>query len=74
MLRPGDSQSLWRWLSKIEEELNELWRSQLHDLKERYDTALTLGRDLLVEMVDQLEAEIAELKERLDFSLKGVAT
>lgn len=63
-----------RRLREIEEELNELQRSQLHDLKERYDAARTLGRDLFAEMADQLDAEMTVVKERLDFSLKGVAT
>jgi hypothetical protein len=63
-----------RRLSQIEEELGELRRSELYDLKERYEAARDLGRDLLAEMADQLDAEIAELKERLDFVLKGVAT
>ena len=63
-----------RRLSQIDEELGELRRSELCDLKERCEAASTLGRDLLAEMAGQLNAEIAQLKKRLDFVLKAVTT
>lgn len=61
-------------MSHIAEELDGLRRSELYDLKGRCAAARSLGRDLLIELADQLDAEIAELKQRLDFVLRGVTT
>lgn len=61
-------------LSQIDDAFRELRCSELYDLKERYDAALTLDRDLLAEVADQMDADIAELKVRLGHVLKEVAT
>lgn len=61
-------------LTQIERELRELKRADLCALKEQFDIARYAGRDLLAEMAAQLDAEITELRERLDFLEKGAAT
>ena len=61
-------------LTQIDEELGELRHSELYDLKGRSEAARSLGRDLLAEMADQLDAEIDELKERLNLVLERITT
>lgn len=53
-------------LTKIGEELAELRRSELFALKARVDRATALGTDLLKEMAEDLNAEIAISRERLN--------
>jgi hypothetical protein len=61
-------------LVQIEEELGNLRGCDLYDLKERFEMARSLGRDLLAEMADHVNAEIAQLGEHLAFVEKGAAT
>ncbi len=53
-------------LSEIEAEMQELLRSDLYQLKSRLDEALTLGRDVLKEMADKVEEQIAQANRRLE--------
>ena len=52
-------------LAEIEAELQELLRSDLYQLKSRLDEAQRHGRDVLKEMVDKVEEQIAQAKRRL---------
>ena len=53
-------------LAEIEAELQELLRSDLHQLKTRVDEAQQGGRDVLKEMIDKVDDQIAQAKLRLD--------
>jgi hypothetical protein len=53
-------------LAEIEAELQELLRSDLYQLKSRLDEAQRHGRDVLKEMVDKVEEQIAQAKRRLE--------
>jgi hypothetical protein len=53
-------------LAEIEAELQELLRSDLYQLKSRLDEAQKHGRDVLKEMVDKVEDQIAQAKRRLE--------
>ena len=53
-------------LSEIEAEMQGLLRSDLYQLKSRLDEALTLGRDVLKEMADKVEEQIAQANRRLE--------
>src|ERR1039457_5127453 len=53
-------------LAHIETEFATLERSDLYRLKEQVETAQSHGQDLLAELADQLNPEIAHLKARLD--------
>jgi len=61
----GISQARGR-LAEIEAELQELLRSELYQLKTRVDEAERDGRDVLKEMIDKVEDQIAQAKRRLD--------
>jgi hypothetical protein len=52
-------------LAEIEAELQELLRSDLYQLKVRLDEAQSHGRDVLTEMVQKVEDQIAQAKRRL---------
>jgi len=52
-------------LAEIEAELQELLRSDLHQLHSRLAEAHKLGRDVLVEMVAKVDEQIAQAKDRL---------
>ena len=52
-------------LSEIEAELQDLLRSDLYQLKSRLDEAREHGRDVLKEMVEKVEDQIAQAKRRL---------
>lgn len=54
-------------LGQIDEELSALRHTDLYQLKERCDVAQSAGRDLLADMAEHLDAEIAELTARLAF-------
>jgi hypothetical protein len=53
-------------LAEIEAELQELLRSDLYQLKVRLDEAQSHGRDVLKEMVQKVEDQIAQAKRRLE--------
>ncbi|MGC1254717.1 MAG: hypothetical protein WA867_04135, partial [Candidatus Acidiferrales bacterium] len=53
-------------LAEIEAELQELLRSDLHQLKVRVDEAKTHGRDVLKEMISKVDDQIAQAKRRLE--------
>ena len=53
-------------LSEIEAELQELLRSDLHQLKMRVDEAEKFGRDIVAEIVSKVEEQVAQTKRRLD--------
>ena len=53
-------------LAEIEAELQELLRSDLYQLKTRVDEAQQGGRDVLKEMIDKVDDQIAQAKRRLD--------
>jgi DnaJ-domain-containing protein 1 len=53
-------------ISEIEAEAQELLRSDLYHLKSRLEEAEQLGRDVLKEMVDKVEHQIAQAKFRLE--------
>jgi hypothetical protein len=53
-------------LSEIEAELQQLLRSDLYQLKSRLDGAQKHGRDVLKEMIDKVEEQIAQARQRLD--------
>lgn len=53
-------------LSEIEAELQELLRSDLHQLKTRVDQAEQHGRDVLGEIVGKVDEQIAQVKRRLE--------
>lgn len=52
-------------LSEIEAELQEMLRSDLHQLKQRVDEAALHGRDVLHELKAKVEEQIAQAKQRL---------
>ena len=52
-------------IAEIEAETEELLRSDLHQLKSRLEEAERHGRDVLKEMVDKVEQQIAQAKYRL---------
>ena len=53
-------------LAEIEAEMQEILRSDLHQLKSRVDEAQRHGRDVLKEMVGKVEDQIAQAKQRLE--------
>jgi hypothetical protein len=53
-------------LSEIEAEMQELLRSDLYQLKSRIDDAQKHGRDVLKEMVERVEEQIAQANRRLE--------
>jgi len=53
-------------IAEIEAETEELLRSDLHQLKSRLEEAERHGRDVLKEMVDKVEQQIAQAKYRLE--------
>jgi len=53
-------------IAEIEAEAQELLRSDLYQLKSRLEEAEQLGRDVLKEMVDKVEHQIAQAKQRLE--------
>jgi hypothetical protein len=53
-------------LAEIEAELQELLRSDLHQLKVRVDEAKSHGRDVLTEMISKVDDQIAQAKRRLE--------
>lgn len=53
-------------LAEIEAELQQLVRSDLYQLKERMGEAEKYGRDVLKEMTEKVDAQIAQARERLD--------
>jgi len=53
-------------LSEIEAEMQEMLRSDVHQLKSRLDEAETTGRDLLKEMAGKVGEQIAQAKRRLE--------
>jgi hypothetical protein len=53
-------------LSEIEAELQELSRSDLNQLKSRVDQAEHLGHDVLAEIIDKVDEQIAQAKRRLE--------
>jgi hypothetical protein len=53
-------------LAEIEAELQELLRSDLHQLKVRVDEAKSHGRDVLKEMISKVDDQIAQAKRRLE--------
>jgi hypothetical protein len=53
-------------LSEIEAEMQELLRSDLYQLKSRIDEAHKHGRDVLKEMVEKVEEQIAQANRRLE--------
>jgi hypothetical protein len=61
-------------LAQIQREFGDLNGTDLYALKEQFDIAHDAGRDLLAEMASQLDAEITELRERLDLLEKEAAT
>ena len=61
----GISQARGR-LTEIEAELQELLRSDLHQLKARVDQAEQHGRDVLGEIVGKVDEQIAQVKRRLE--------
>ncbi|MCU1337103.1 MAG: hypothetical protein JWO19_2684 [Bryobacterales bacterium] len=55
-----------RRLSEIEKEVATLTKSELSELKTRVDLATAEGRDLLKEMSNELDTQIAALQDRLE--------
>ncbi len=53
-------------LAEIEAELHQLVRSDLYQMKERVSEAEKYGRDVLKEMTEKVEAQIAQARERLE--------
>jgi hypothetical protein len=53
-------------LAEIEAELQQLVRSDLYQLKERISDAQKSGRDVLHEMTEKVDAQIAQARERLE--------
>ncbi|MGH9714205.1 MAG: molecular chaperone DnaJ [Candidatus Acidiferrales bacterium] len=53
-------------LSEIEAELQQLLRSDLYQLKARLDEAQKHGRDVLKEMIDKVDEQIAQARQRLE--------
>jgi hypothetical protein len=53
-------------LAEIEAELQQLVRSDLHQLKERVGEARKTGRDVLHEMTTKVDEQIAQARERLE--------
>lgn len=53
-------------LSEIEAEMQELLRSDLYQLKSRLDEAQQHGRDVLKEMIEKVEEQIAQANRRLE--------
>jgi hypothetical protein len=53
-------------LAEIEAEMQEVLRSDLHQLKSRVDEAQRHGRDVLKEMVGKVEDQISQAKQRLE--------
>jgi hypothetical protein len=53
-------------LAEIEAELQDLLRSDLYQLKTRVDDAQRDGRDVLKEMIDKVEDQIAQARQRLE--------
>jgi hypothetical protein len=53
-------------IAEIEAEAEELLRSDLYQLKSRLEEAERHGRDVLKEMVDKVEQQIAQAKSRLE--------
>ncbi|HKS81668.1 MAG TPA: hypothetical protein VJR23_09205 [Candidatus Acidoferrales bacterium] len=53
-------------LAEIEAEMQEILRSDLHQLKSRMDEAQKNGRDVLKEMVAKVEDQIAQARQRLE--------
>ncbi|MGA3293935.1 MAG: J domain-containing protein [Candidatus Acidiferrales bacterium] len=53
-------------LAEIEAEMQELARSELHQLKSRVEEAEQGGRDVLAEMIQKVEEQIVLAKERLE--------
>jgi hypothetical protein len=53
-------------LAEIEAELQQLVRSDLYQLSERVSEAEKLGRDVLKEMTEKVEAQIAQARERIE--------
>jgi len=53
-------------LAEIEAEMQEILRSDLHQLKSRVDEAQKHGRDVLKEMVGKVEDQIAQARQRLE--------
>jgi hypothetical protein len=53
-------------LAEIEAEMQELVRSELYQLKSRVEEAEKGGRDVLAEMIQKVEEQIALAKERLE--------
>jgi hypothetical protein len=52
-------------IEDVESEMQELSRSDLYQLRSRLVDAEKIGRDVLKEMVEKVEAQIAEAKKRL---------
>lgn len=61
----GISQARSR-LSEIEAELQELLRSDLHQLKARVDQAEQHGRDVLAEIIGKVDEQVAQARRRLE--------
>jgi hypothetical protein len=53
-------------LAEIEAELQQMVRSDLYQLNERVDEAEKYGRDVLREMTEKVDAQIAQARERLE--------
>lgn len=53
-------------LAEIEAELQQLVRSDLYQMKERVSEAEKYGRDVLKEMTEKVDAQIAQARERLE--------
>jgi hypothetical protein len=53
-------------LAEIEAELQQLVRSDLYQLSERVSEAEKFGRDVLKEMTEKVETQIAQARERLE--------
>lgn len=53
-------------LAEIEAEMQQMVRSDLHELKERVSEAEKYGRDVLKEMSEKVDAQIAQARERLE--------
>jgi hypothetical protein len=53
-------------LSEIEAELQQVLRSDLYQLKSRLDEAEKHGRDVLKEMIEKVDEQIAQARRRLD--------
>jgi hypothetical protein len=53
-------------LAEIEAEMQEILRSDLHQLKSRVDEAQKNGRDVLKEMVAKVEDQVSQARQRLE--------